>query len=113
MSKGATRTACPDAVAAVYAALGSPTRMALMVRLVDRPFSINELADAIGAKQANVSQQLGLLKQAGLVTSVRTGTTVTYSTDGPEVNRIIDLALQLLCGIVSRRCASFGSGHRS
>ena len=65
MSKGATRTACPDAVAAVYAALGSPTRMALMVRLVDRPYSINELADAIGAKQANVSQQLGLLKQAG------------------------------------------------
>ncbi len=108
MAKGVTRTACPDSVAAVFAALGSPTRMALMVRLVDRPYSVNELAAAVGAKQANVSQQLGLLKQAGLVTSVRTGTTVTYSTDGPEVNRIIALALQLLRGIVSRRYTSFG-----
>ena len=79
-----------------------------MVRLVGHPYSVNELAATIGAKQANVSQQRGLLKQAKLVTSVRTGATVTYSTDGPEVNRIIDLALQLLHRIVSRRCTHFG-----
>ena len=83
-----------------------------MVRLVDRPYSVNELAAAVGAKQANVSQQLGLLKTTGLVTSVRTGTTVTYSTDGPEVNRIIALTLELLGGIAARRSACFGSGRR-
>lgn len=98
-----------EGMAGVFAALGSPTRFGLLVRLVERPYTVNDLAAAAGAKQANVSQQLGILKRAGLVRSVRTGTTVTYSTDGPDIDRIIALAIQLLRGIVNRRCTSCNS----
>ena len=101
---------CLDGMATVFAALGSSTRFTLMVRLAERPYSVNELAAATGMKQANVSQQLGILKRAGLVRSTRTGTTVTYSTDGPDIDRIVGLAIELLHGIVRRRVLRLGSG---
>jgi len=103
VAKKVTPSGCYDLMEAVFAALGSPTRLAILARLVAGPACVNAVAEAVGSKQANISQQLVLLKQAGLVTSVRTGGTVTYSTDGPEVDRLIHLTLEILRKVVAQR----------
>ena len=109
MGKDSTSNSASESVLAVYAALGGPTRLALMVSLRGRPFSVGELAVKIGASKANVSHQLGILKKADLVRSVRHGTTVTYSIAGADVSQIVDLTLKMLLGILTRRCVGFGS----
>ena len=52
-------------------------------------------AFALGAKQANVSKQLGILFDAGLLSRVRRGSQVFYSVREPM---IFDL-----CGLVCRK----------
>jgi len=64
----------PTAAAPLFAALGDPTRLALVARLSDgEPRSISALsADTHLTRQA-VTKHLRVLEKAGLVASVRVG----------------------------------------
>jgi len=94
---------CNHSVAAVFEIFGNPTRLAILFRLLDRPYCVGEIANSIGAKQANISKQLGILGNAGLVHSVRNGNKKTYSVDKPFVKRILDLILKLHRNRLQRR----------
>jgi DNA-binding transcriptional ArsR family regulator len=65
---------------ALYA-LADPTRRALFERLHRRPQTVGELADWAEIRQPTVSQHLGVLREARLVTDRRDGTRRIYSTD--------------------------------
>jgi DNA-binding transcriptional ArsR family regulator len=67
------RNPVPDALAAVL----GPSRAQLLAEL-DSPASTSELARRTGITAGGVSQQLSLLRDAGLVTSHRTGRFVLY-----------------------------------
>ncbi|MCP3803556.1 winged helix-turn-helix domain-containing protein [Allokutzneria sp. A3M-2-11 16] len=67
------RDPVPDALAAVL----GPSRAQLLAEL-DAPASTSELARRTGITAGGVSQQLTLLREAGLVTSHRTGRFVLY-----------------------------------
>lgn len=62
-------------------ALGDPTRRAIFERLVGRPRSVRELADALPVSRPAVSQHLKVLKQSGLVTDRSEGTRRLYRVD--------------------------------
>jgi len=62
-------------------ALGDPTRRAIFERLVGRPRSVRELADALPVSRPAVSQHLKVLKQSGLVTDRAEGTRRIYRVD--------------------------------
>ncbi|MEU5870946.1 helix-turn-helix domain-containing protein [Glycomyces sp. NPDC047369] len=64
----------PDALAGVL----GPTRAALLAALAE-PASTTDLADRCGLSAGGVSQQLGLLHAAGLVTRHRVGRRVLYA----------------------------------
>ena len=57
--------------AELWAALGDPTRLAIMERLVDRPLAVVELARQLPISRPAVSQHLKVLKDAGLVIWIR------------------------------------------
>jgi DNA-binding transcriptional ArsR family regulator len=61
--------------------LGDPTRRAIFERLVGRPRSVRELADALPVSRPAVSQHLKVLKQSGLVTDRPEGTRRVYRVD--------------------------------
>src|SRR5712691_10403626 len=61
--------------------LGDPTRRAIFERLVGRPRSVRELADALPVSRPAVSQHLKVLKQSGLVTDRAQGTRRVYRVD--------------------------------
>ena len=54
-------------------ALGDPTRLAILERLVDRPRAVVELAREFPISRPAVSQHLRVLKDAGLVRVSRQG----------------------------------------
>jgi DNA-binding transcriptional ArsR family regulator len=63
-----------EAPAPVFAALGDPTRLALVATLCDgRPRSVSELARGSPLTRQAVTKHLHVLESAGLVGSLRAG----------------------------------------
>ena len=56
------------ASSAAWIALSDPRRRAALEHLLDRPRSVNELADHLGLSQPTTSKHLRVLREAGLVT---------------------------------------------
>lgn len=86
------------AVARLFSVLAEPTRLALLQELRSAPRAVGELVERLGAKQANVSKQLGVLHVAGLVGRERVGASVLYQIADPVVFELCDL----VCGKIRR-----------
>ena len=82
------------AVARLFDLLAEPTRLDILQNLKKKPLSVGEIVNATNAKQANISKQLGILHDAGLLRRERRGNLVFYSIDDPM---IFDLCA-LVCG---------------
>jgi DNA-binding transcriptional ArsR family regulator len=61
-----------------WAALGEPTRRAIVAHLAERPRAVGELARELPVSRPAVSQHLKVLKEAGLVTDNHDGTRRIY-----------------------------------
>ena len=84
-----------DLVAERFRTLGEPTRLILLDQLRrGQERSVNQLVDATGAGQANVSKHLQILLAAGFVSRRKDGTTVYYQLADPSVFQLCDL----VCG---------------
>jgi DNA-binding transcriptional ArsR family regulator len=64
-----------------WAALGDPSRRAILERLADRPSAVGELASELPISRPAVSQHLKVLKDARLVTDRPAGTRRIYQLD--------------------------------
>jgi len=73
------------AVARLFSVLSEPSRLALLQALHDGPLTVNELVEASGMKQANVSKQLAILHDNHLVKRERDGTFIRYEIADPMV----------------------------
>lgn len=82
------------AVARLFAVLSEPSRLALLQALHDGPLAVNQLMDACGMKQANVSKHLAVLHDHHLVRRQRAGNVVRYEMTDPMVFSLCDL----VCG---------------
>jgi DNA-binding transcriptional ArsR family regulator len=61
-----------------WAALGDPTRRAIVASLADGPRAVGELAAELPVSRPAVSQALKILKEAGLVSERAVGTKRIY-----------------------------------
>lgn len=62
----------------VYRALADPSRRRILELLREREMSAGEIADHFALAKPTLSGHFAVLRQAGLVTSEKTGTTITY-----------------------------------
>ncbi len=76
--------------ARVGKALGSPLRLVLLDVLAQGERSVEDLAATVGAKLANTSAQLHLLRAAGLVSTRRDGTRIWYALIDDDIGELID-----------------------
>src|ERR671935_2378052 len=81
----AAKAALFDEFARVGRALGSGRRIELLDVLANGERNVEALAGEVGLSVANTSQHLQVLRQAGLVTSRRDGTSIHYRLTAPEV----------------------------
>lgn len=73
------------------AALSDPNRLLILYALDESPRNVTELANELGLNQPTASRHLKVLRERGLVNTVRTGTTVTYHLSDPRVIQALDL----------------------
>jgi DNA-binding transcriptional ArsR family regulator len=85
----AVRVIKPAARAAVFAALGDQTRLALIARLAGRESrSIAELTVGCGLTRQAVTKHLRVLERAGLVHSARSGREAMFALDLKPVHEL-------------------------
>jgi DNA-binding transcriptional ArsR family regulator len=71
--------------AVIARALSDPKRLCVLETLASGERSVSELSRDVGCQVPNMSQHLGVLRSAGLVTARREGTTVYYRLTDPRV----------------------------
>lgn len=84
------------AKAEFFKALGHPVRIRVLELLVPGEQPVSELLAKTGVEPTNLSQQLGVLRRAGLVTARREGSTAYYSLLNPRVAELLAVARELL-----------------
>jgi ArsR family transcriptional regulator len=90
-----------EAKASLFRALGHPVRVRILELLLDGPRPVHELLSEIGVAPANLSQQLGVLRNAGLISDDRQGGTVTYSVTSADTPALFASARALLASLLS------------
>ncbi len=82
--------------AEMFRALSHPARIRILETLADGERSVGEMQPQIGIELSHLSQQLGVLRRAGLVTSRKEGQSVYYSLKDPLISDLLKVAKRLL-----------------
>ncbi len=72
-------------------ALGDPKRLLIIEALRDGELTVGEIARVVGARQANVSQHLALMRHLGIAIARRAESNVFYRLSDPRIVQAIDL----------------------
>ena len=80
----------------LFKVLGDPTRLAVLRHLAAGPATVTELLDALGQPpRSRVGNHLACLAHCGLVTTERSGRTMTYTLADACVLDLVELAAQV------------------
>jgi DNA-binding transcriptional ArsR family regulator len=85
-----------DQVAAKFRALGDSTRLAILRALMEGERNVSQVVEETGRGQANISKQLKLLAEAGLVARRKQGLQVFYRLSDPLVERLCRLVCETI-----------------
>lgn len=88
-----------------FKALGHPARIRILELLAVRDRSVSELLPEVGLESSNLSQQLGVLRRAGVVVASKDGNTVIYSIASPDIAELMGVARKVLSGMLTDRVA--------
>jgi DNA-binding transcriptional ArsR family regulator len=88
-----------------FKTLGHPARIRVLELLSERERSVGELLPEIGIESSNLSQQLGVLRRAGVVDARKDGNTVIYSIASPDIAELLTVARKVLTSVLSDRVA--------
>jgi len=90
------RNAAAQAVGALKA-LANEDRLLLLCQLSQGERCVSELEEDLGIRQPTLSQQLGVLRNEGMVTPRRDGKNIYYSVAEPGTLEILALLYRLYC----------------
>lgn len=88
-----------------FKTLGHPARVRILELLADHDRSVGELLPEVGLESSNLSQQLGVLRRAGVVTTRKDGNAVIYSIASPDIAELLAMARRVLTTVLSDRVA--------
>jgi ArsR family transcriptional regulator len=90
-----------QAKAELFRTLGHPVRVQVLELLQDGPRAVHELLGEIDVEPSNLSQQLAVLRRAGIVVSTREGATVRYSLGTSDVADLMRAARRFLTDLLN------------
>ena len=95
--------------AGICKTLAYPKRLMIIHQLREGEMSVGQLASSLNLPQANVSQHLAMLRERGIVSTRREGTTIYYSLFSPKIGEACDLVQGVLQEQLSGNQALAGS----
>lgn len=92
-----------QAKAELFRTLGHPVRIRVLELLLDGPRPVRDLLAAVEVEPSSLSQQLAVLRRAGMVSSAREGSSVVYALSSPDVAQLLAAARGILTGLLTDR----------
>lgn len=77
--------------------MANADRLLLMCQLINAELNVSELETMTEIRQPTLSQQLGVLRDEGLVSTRRAGKFIYYTLSSPEVVAIMQTLYKLYC----------------
>lgn len=79
-----------------FKALSDPTRIKIVLTLLEGERNVSDLIEILGIPQTKVSNHLGCLKWCGFVISRRHGKNVHYRITDKGIHKILQLATEII-----------------
>ncbi|MFI6759802.1 ArsR/SmtB family transcription factor [Micromonospora sp. NPDC050417] len=86
-----------------FRTLGHPVRIRVLELLGDGPMAVRDLLADVAIEASSLSQQLSVLRRAGIVTSRREGSAVIYALAGPDVADLMRAARRFLTDMLTNQ----------
>lgn len=87
-----------DAASRLMKVLSNPDRLLLLCQLAQGEKRVGELEEIVGIAQPTLSQQLGVLRDEGLVSTRREGKNIYYCIDSPQALAVLTVLYSQFCG---------------
>ena len=84
-------------VVSLLKVMGNPDRLLLLCQMLQAEYSVGELEELLDIHQPTLSQQLGVLRNEGLVSTRRDGKYIYYSVSHPHVQAVLETLYRLYC----------------
>jgi DNA-binding transcriptional ArsR family regulator len=92
-----------QAKAELFRTLGHPVRVRVLELLQDGPRQVRDLLGEIEVEPSSLSQQLAVLRRAGLVRSSRDGAVVVYALSTSDVADLLAAGRRILSSVLADR----------
>ena len=84
-------------------ALSNPARLLLLCQLAQGEQRVGELEALFGILQPTLSQQLGVLRDEGLVSTRRESKNIYYQIDSPQALAVMNVLYEQFCNTSKRK----------
>ncbi len=84
-----------------FKTLGHPARIRILELLAEGEHSVTELMPELGLESSHLSQQLAVLRRAGMVTARKQGNNVIYSMTSKDMAELLLVARKVLTGLLT------------
>lgn len=84
-------------VVSLFKVMGNPDRLLLLCQLLEGEYSVGELEEILEIHQPTLSQQLGVLRNEGFVSTRRDGKFIYYRVSHAHVQTILATVHRLYC----------------
>ena len=87
-----------DSACRMMKVLSNPDRLLLLCQLSQGEKRVGELEELVGVSQPTLSQQLGVLREEGLVNTRREGKNIYYEIASPHALAVMNVLFEQFCG---------------
>ena len=78
-------------------AISHPLRLKILCILGDREISVQDLVDAVGTSQSNISQHLAIMRDKGILMTRKEANRVFYRVGDVRTLRLISMMREVFC----------------
>ena len=78
-------------------AMAHPLRLKILCLVGHDELMVQDIVEAVGTSQSNISQHLAIMRESGLLTSRKDANKVFYRIEDPRILKLIAMMRELFC----------------
>ncbi|WP_374355987.1 ArsR/SmtB family transcription factor [Chitinimonas sp.] len=79
-------------------AMSHPLRLKILCVLGEHEVSVQEIVDAVGTSQSNISQHLAIMREKGVLRTRKDANRVYYRVGDPRTLEVVSMMRDVFCG---------------
>ena len=87
-----------ETAARALKAISHPLRLKILCVLGDQEVCVQDIVDAVGTTQSNISQHLGILRDKDVLLTRKDANRVYYRIGDPRILQLIAMMREVFCG---------------